>query len=304
MNSRQMEYAVLLAESGSFSQLAEKLNITQPALSKQILALEKELGIQLFDRSSNPIVLTAAGAHFVREAKALLYHEDQLLRSIEKFKSGDMGQLVIGATPFRCAYLLPSVLKKIREKFPGVRVRLVEKGSDLLRKDVSDGKFDFAVINLPVDESVLEVMPMEPDQLVLVVPEEMAAAYPMLENEIDFRQCGQLPFVVVSEGQEMRTLFDKLCARLQVSPPIAAEVVGLTTAWEMTCSGVAATLLPLQFVKRAQEHRNVRIIRLQNEVSLRQPAIILKRGQYVSPYAEYAISLLKNNPPSQGGTSL
>ena len=82
MNSRQMQYAVLLAETGSFSQLAENLQITQPALSKQILALEKELGVQLFDRSTTPLTVTPAGAHFVAQAKDLLYQEKQLERLV------------------------------------------------------------------------------------------------------------------------------------------------------------------------------------------------------------------------------
>lgn len=292
MNSRQLQYAVLLSETGSFSQLAQKLNITQPALSKQILSLEKELGLQLFDRNVNPITPTAAGAYFVREAKELLYKQDQLLRSMEQFRQGEKGQLIIGATPFRSAYLLPGMVKQLREKFPGIQVKLVEKGSELLRQDAADGKFDFAVINLPVDEAALEVTPMEQDRLVLVVPEAMAKGDLEKATKIDFSQCAKLPFVVVGQGQEMRTLFDKLCLRTGVIPNIAAEVVGLTTAWEMTCTGAAATLLPLQFVERSHAHQPLKIIALANDVSLRQPAVVVKRGQYLSPYAQYAISLL------------
>ena len=82
MNTKQMHYAVLLAENGSFSQLAEKLNISQPALSKQILALEKELGVALFDRSTVPVMPTAAGALFSKEAKEILSRQKQLLRSM------------------------------------------------------------------------------------------------------------------------------------------------------------------------------------------------------------------------------
>ena len=295
MNSRQMQYAVLLAETGSFSQLAEKLKLSQPALSKQILSLEKELEVQLFDRTTTPVTLTAAGAHFVREARELLHRENQLLRSMAQFRSGERGQLVIGTTPFRSAYLLPPVVQKVREKFPGIHVRLVEEGSELLRKDAADGKFDFAVVNLPVDEAVLDTVPMEPDQLVLVVPNRLLSGAAALQNaaQADFRDCAQLPFVVVSPQQEMRILFEKLCAQSDILPNIAAEVVGLTTAWEMVCSGVAATLLPLQFVRQVVNDHPVTILRLCQEVSLRQPAVAVRRGQYLSPAAQYAISLLE-----------
>lgn len=296
MNSRQLQYAVALSETGNFSQLAEKLNITQPALSKQILSLEKELGIQLFDRTVTPLEMTAAGEYFIKKARELLYKEDQLIRSMEQFSSGEKGRLVIGITPFRSAYLIPETVKKVHKKFPGVSVKLIEEGSEQLRKDAADGKFDFAVINMPVDETVLEATPIEPDKLVLVLADEMSESFPQLsqKQEIEFRDCRDLPFIVLGTNQEMRILFEKLCASSEIYPEIAAEVVNLTTAWEMACSGVGATLLPLQFVNSAMTNRKLTVKKLSNSVQLRQPAVITKRGQYLSPYAEFAIKLLTN----------
>lgn len=301
MNSRQLQYAILLAETGNFSHVAKKLKITQPALSKQILALESELGTQLFDRTGSPITLTAAGQYFIREAKQILYKETQLLQSMEQFKSESKGRLTIGITPFRSAYLISTAIKQLREKFPDVEVRLVEKGNNLLKKDVIDGKFDFAIINLPVDESQTEIIPMEPDRLVLVMPKHFTDTYPYLNNvdRIDFKECANIPFSVVGEGQEMRILFDKLCASAGIQPTIATEVVSLTTSWEMVNSGIAAALLPLQFVNTISSQDNIRIIELTNRITLRQPAIVYKRGHYLSDYAKYAISLLSQKHSDQ-----
>ncbi len=294
MNLRQLQYAVSLAETESFSQLAEKLNISQPALSKHILTLEKELGVQLFDRTTIPLRLTAAGEFFIREAKELLYKEDQMMRSMKQFSTGEKGELVIGITPFRSAYLIPDIVKNVRKKFPGIRVKLLEEGSEQLRKDAADGRFDFAVVNMPVDETLLEATPIEPDRLVLVYSKELENIASELadENEVDFRDCENIPFVVLGAGQEMRVLFDKLCVSLDVFPQIAAEVVNMITAWEMACSGVAATLLPLQFVNSVAADRNLIVKKLINPVQLRQPAIVTRKGQYISPYAEYAMNLL------------
>ncbi len=291
MNSRQLQYAVLLSEIGNFSQVAERLNITQPALSKQILSLEKELGTQLFDRERNPVILTAAGEYFIREARELLYRQTQLTKSMEQFRKGDKGQLVIGITPFRSAYLISEVVKKVRDKFPGVEVKLAEEGSEVLRKDAAEGKFDFAVINLPVDESRLDVTLIEADKLALVMPESMASAYSD-SDEADFSSFKDIPFVVPGANQEMRQLFEKLCASSGVRPQIAAEVVNLTSAWEMACAGVGATLLPLQFVKGKDKNGKMAVVKLKNSFSLRQPAVVIKKGQYLSPYARYAVKLL------------
>lgn len=294
LNLRQLQYAVMLSETGNFSQLAEKLNITQPALSKHILTLEKDLGVQLFDRTATPLKMTAAGEFFIKEARELLYKEDQLMRSMEQFCSGEKGLLTIGITPFRSAYLIPKIVKRVRDEYPGVRVRLIEEGSEQLRKDAADGKFDFSIINMPVDEALLEATPIEPDKLVLVLPERLSGKLPASDKnqELDFSQCADLPFIVLGQNQEMRILFEKLCVASSVSPEIAAEAVNLTTAWEMACSGVAATLLPLQFVNSAVSDRKITVIRLKNNVQLRQPAVVTKKGQYLSPYAEFAIELL------------
>lgn len=297
MNSRQLQYAILLSKIRNFSQVAEKLNISQPALSKQIMNLEKELGVRLFDRETVPLTVTPAGAYFIREAQDLLYKEDQLLRTMDRFRTGEEGRLVIGISPFRSLYLLSDVIRKLKEKYPGVQVCLQEATSDQLRQHSAEGRYDFAVVNLPVDESVLEVIPIEPDTLVLAVPECLLEKLPNKPHghleQIDFGDCRELPFVVVGKTQEMRQLFDRLCARAGFHPHIAMEVVGVATSWTMARAGIGAALLPLQFV-RGEEGvgDSVKLFALKGGVSSRQPAVVTRRGQYLSEYAQYAIKLL------------
>ena len=301
MNTKQLQYAVALSESLNFSAVAQQLGISQPALSKQILNLENELGVKLFDRSTTPLTLTPAGQHFLLKAQSLLYQEDQLLRSMEDFKSGKNGTLTIGVSPFRSLYMMPPLVRKLKEKFPGVRVVLHELGSDLLRKGTLEGKFDFAIVNLPVDESVLDVTLLEPDVLVLAVPKKHAGTLPTPQGQdlqsIDFERCSALPFVAVGPNQEMRQLFDKTCAAAGFCPNIAMEVVGLSTAWAMCRAGIGATLLPLQFIRSVGYDGEVSLYSLNHVLYSRQPAIISRRGQYKSEYAQYAIQCLTTGRP-------
>ncbi|MBE6038979.1 MAG: LysR family transcriptional regulator [Anaerofustis stercorihominis] len=303
MNSKQIQYAVMLSQVLNFSQLAEQLNISQPALSKQIISLEHELGVKLFDRNTNPMTLTAAGEHFVKDAKELLYKEEQMLRSMEDFKTGEKGSLVIGISPFRCLYLIPDIVKKLRQKFPGLQVILKEAGrSDQLRKGIAEGQYDFAIINLPVDDSLLDVNPLEPELLVLAVPEQMAQTMKYEKNNeknsyplVDLSDCEELPFIVLSNQQELRKSFDKLCSLSKIRPNICAEVIGITTAWAMVRSGVGATILPLTFVRDSHFEEGISLFMLKNSTSVRHPAIVTRKGQYISKYAEYAIKLLLDN---------
>ena len=296
MNSKQLQYAIMLSETLNFSQLAEHLRISQPALSKQILALEQELGVKLFDRSTTPMTLTPAGEYFIRESKALLFREDQLIRSMEDFKNGLRGRLDIGISPFRSLYLIPRIIKKVRDRYPGIQITLHETGSDQIRKEAAEGKYDFAIVNLPVDESVLDVIPIEPDQLVLCVPTSMLPEISRTADHtlssVDIRDCGNLPFIAVGHSQEMRRLFDRICASADFTPNIAMEVVGVTTAWAMVRAGIGATLLPLQFVKDMEPSDAISFLTLNGNIPSRQPVVVTRHGQYLSAYAQYAIRLL------------
>lgn len=291
MNTRQIQYALMLYENLNFSAVADKLGITQPALSKQIHNLEDELGIRLFDRSTSPLTVTPAGEHFFVHAKEILYREDQLLKSMEEFKNGERGSLVIGVSPFRCQYILPKVVKEFRKKYPEVQVVLHEAGTDILRKETAEGRFDFSIVNLPVDEAILDVTPIETDVLVLAVPKEMAKSLPSGE-QIDLADCKTLDFVTVHKNQEMRQLLEKSCLSSGFSPRISAEVVGLSTAFALCLEGVGATLIPLQYVEHLGARDKVEVFRLKHNLYTRQPVIITRKGQYVSEYAKHAISLL------------
>ena len=191
---------------------------------------------------------------------------------------------------------MPELVKKIRSRYPGVIVSLQEVPSPQVRKDVLEGKYDFAIINLPVDTSLLDVTPLEPDTLVVAVSNTLVDKLPTSADgnypEIDFSEAKDLPFVVLSQGQELRELFDKLCTVADFHPIIAAEVMGVTSARSMAQAGVGATILPLQFVRNQHVDNNLSLYIIKNCEYSRQPAIVTRRGQFRTPYADYAIRLL------------
>lgn len=295
MNTRQREYAVVLSETKNFSMAAEKLGISQPALSKQIIALENELGIKLFDRSANPLDLTPAGEFFVKKAKELLFEEDLILKTIERYKTGENGKLIIGVSPFRSLYMMPDLIRALKEKFPSLDIFLEEVCLSELQKGLLEGKYDFAIVNLPVDEAKFEIIPLEQDVLVVAVPEHMVG---LLEGDvcdngkITLSQCKKLPFSLIGEGQELRVFFDKLCAIEKVNPNIIVEVTGVTTTREMVREGIAASFLPKQFLEKDIKRGGIKVFEIKNNNYVRRPAIILRRGQFVSKYAQEAINEL------------
>lgn len=296
MNSRQLQYAIALSKDLNFSQVAEKLGISQPALSKQILTLEKELGVRLFNRDKAPMTLTPAGERFIRQAQELLYKEEQLLRNMEQFRTGEAGRLNIGISPFRNLFLMPDIVRKLQQKYPNIQICLHEPTSELLRKETEEGKYDFSIVNLPVDETLLDVIPMEKEQLVLAVPNAMCTALPRTFGsplpKIDLKDCAHIPFVTAKPTQEMRRYFDLVCAKSGFHPKIVVEVTGLTSAWSMAQAGIGAALLPLQFVGSESFGQNVTLFTIKDNTFTRQPAIVMRRGQELTDAARYAIDLL------------
>ena len=148
------------------------------------------------------------------------------------------------------------------------------------------------MVNLPVDEAVLDAIPLEADAMVLAVPSALAADLPKADR-LDLSACAHLPFVTVGQPLEMRRQFDAACIAARFRPQIAAQVGSLNTAGALCRAGVGATLLPLQFVKQSGDNwEGVVLYALKQPMQTRQPVIVTRRDQYLSPYAAYAIGLL------------
>jgi len=299
LNGRQVKYAIMLARVRNFSQVAEQLGISQPGLSKHIINLEQDLGVKLFNRNTSPLTLTPAGEHFVREAQDLMQRENNLLRSMENFKSGDTGRLTIGVSPIRSLYQMPDVIRKLRERFPGLTVKLHECINDQLLKQAADGQYDFAILNQPPDEAIFSIYPLKPESTVLMVPENLLGCIPAeaispgkCYDMVDLSRCVDLPFVVLGEEQEMRLTYEKLCTIAGIPVNIAAEVINVSTASAMAQAGVGAALAPLQFVQKCSFSNSVSLFELKQNTFLRHPAVVLRRGQYISKYTRCAIDLL------------
>ncbi|MBE6728789.1 MAG: LysR family transcriptional regulator [Ruminococcaceae bacterium] len=302
MNSRQLQYAVALSKIKNISQTAQNLGITQPALSKQILSLEKELGVTLFDRDTTPLSLTVAGESFIKEAKEILSREDSLKRSMEEFKNGEKGSLTIGISPFRATYFMSDIIMELQKEFSGLKIVLSEKNSTLLQQETIDGTVDFSILNLPVDEALLDVIPLDFESVVLVVPEKYKQKVQTAKGKsgeyptVKFDSLSDIPFIALSSTQELRILFDKICEANGFVPNITTQVTGITTAYSLALAGVGATVLPAKFAQgnlRSIKDKNLGIYTIKNTSGLRQPAIVFKKGRYMSAYAKTAIEKIK-----------
>src|SRR5208283_1858266 len=126
MELRHLKYFVAVAEELHYGRAAKKLNIAQPPLSQQIMNLEEELGIKLFDRSRRRIQLTDAGSYFLKEARRVLLHVEQAAETAARIYRGQAGRLMVGFVGSVVHTFLPEGLRLFRERFPDVELVLQE----------------------------------------------------------------------------------------------------------------------------------------------------------------------------------
>ena len=150
MDSNQFEYVIAVAEEKNFSKVAKKLYISQPSLSQYIMRLEKQLGIKLFDRTTNSLTLTFAGEKYLESAKNIQSLENRLRWELNDIADSKKGRLTIGI-PFPTErYILPSLLPEFHRQFPGIEMVIKEQSAAGLEELLMEGKVDIAILHLPV----------------------------------------------------------------------------------------------------------------------------------------------------------
>ena len=160
LDIRQMRYVVEVADRGNFSRAAERLGIAQPALSQQILKVERELGFDLFARHPRGATVTAAGAAFVEDAQAAVAAFDQAVERANSRARGETGQLRLGFIAGAAQWLTPLILRAFQESYPKVDLRLRETSFMDPSGGLGTGEADVAFIRPPVDTPGLWFEPL------------------------------------------------------------------------------------------------------------------------------------------------
>ena len=126
MNLKQFKYVLVLARTGSFSAAAEELNISQPSLSQYIKKIERDLGIELFDRAGGNVRLTDAGRVYIDIGRKMLDLEHRMSVALSDLSENKTGSVIVGTSPYRSASMMPTIAKRFRELY------LVQNEGDLV----------------------------------------------------------------------------------------------------------------------------------------------------------------------------
>jgi DNA-binding transcriptional LysR family regulator len=253
---RHLETLLAIAEEGSFTGAADALNTVQSNVSDQVRQLEAELGVPLLVRSRRGAEPTEFG-HVVlerarrveRELEAM--HDDlSLLRGLE---SGHASMGVVGTAS---RWLVPGVVQDLRERAPGVRLRVNEGASERLFAEVIGGELAQAVVTEPVTDRRLEVEPLLEEALVAVVGSD--AAVP--SEPVALAALAEHPLVLPPVGNPLRIELDALAEAQGITLRVPVEVEGIRLIGDLVAEGTYASILPETAIPPVV--RNVRILQI------------------------------------------
>jgi LysR family hydrogen peroxide-inducible transcriptional activator len=153
MTLTQLEYIVAVDTHRHFVLASEKCFVTQPTLSMQIQKLEEELGVKLFDRTRQPVIPTDIGARIIAQARIVLREAKMVGQIIKEQKDIMTGEIRIGIIPTLAPYLLPSLFKKMREKYPDVELTIKETITDEVIHELKNNRLDCGLVVTPLNDA-------------------------------------------------------------------------------------------------------------------------------------------------------
>jgi DNA-binding transcriptional LysR family regulator len=247
MELRHLKYFVAVAEEMHFGRAAKRLHIAQPPLSQQIMNLEDELGIKLFDRTRRAIQMTDAGIYFLKEARQLLLHVEQAAETARRIYRGQAGRLMVGFVGSVVHTFLPEGLRLFRERFPDVELVLQELNTAEQINSLHAGSIDIGFLYLDAQDSALASRLLTRAPLMVVLPKKHALSG---RKSLHIRDLAQEPFIANTRSSEPVVLdaFISLCHSAGFSPRIAQEAGNVQTVLGLVASGLGACLLP-DFIK-------------------------------------------------------
>jgi LysR family nitrogen assimilation transcriptional regulator len=268
MESRQLRYFSEIAEAGSFTAAAARLHIAQPALSRQVAALEKELGTALFLREPGGVRLTEAGHILQRHADAIRVHTARAREEISASIGEESVWLSLGTNPSIGKQIFGVVAERMTSQYPRLRLSFVEGVGAQLLASVADGTVDLAITSRPAYSPGIEFELLFSEPVYLVA----APGKPVPETVSDWESLGGLPLVVTNQQTTIASWVEELSGLARTTLDLRFRVESASAAMDIVRRGLAYGVLPRSTLTEAGSGKQLQKVRMQSVVLERQLA--------------------------------
>lgn len=283
MNLQDLRYLVAVADHRHFGRAAEACFVSQPTLSTQLKKLERELGVELVERSPRHIMLTAVGEAVVERARVVLREADNIRQVARRATDPETGSLRIGLFPTLAPYLLPHVVPVLHERFPKLELLLVEEKSAVVHQRLRDGQLDVGLLALPVHDEHLHCEPLFTEEFVLAVPTGHPLSH--VQGTVTTSVLAGDHVLLLEEGHCLRDQALSVCQLVGAEERSGFRATSLETLRQMVAAGVGVTLLPELAVQApVPASDDITLVRFDPPVPRREIAMFWRR---TSPYADF-----------------
>ncbi|WP_426119249.1 LysR family transcriptional regulator [Pseudomonas sp. DSP3-2-2] len=241
MDFRQLRYFVAVYEEGHVGRAAERLSLSQPALSQQIRHLEESLDVSLFERSSKRLLPTLAAHTLYNHAVPLLDGLQQAREALRNFKGQSLRTLAIGVLQTVHSGLVPQMLERVRTAQPHLVVQIYELSGMEVERRLLNGSLDIGISYLPPRQPGLHGLLLYEDELKLVIP----ANHPLREfKKVSLAQAAELPMLLLGEEFQVRQIWQTQLANLGRRAHVQAELNNMTGILDSLAHTKLVTVLP------------------------------------------------------------
>lgn len=271
MDFKQIETFIGVAKYKSFSKAANAVFLSQPAVSSNISGLEKELHIQLFDRTSKEVLLTPAGEAFLKYAIDIVNTRNQAVESLSGFNHIVSGVLNLAASTTPCNTVVPMLIKKFNKLYPDVRFNIMEQSSGEIIDNIVKFNYEIGIVGSLSNDEKINSLKIVDDELVIVSGEELN-----LPDEISLDSLYKYKFILREKQSATRRTFENALKNSHIDIGglnICIETNNLDSIIQFVKNGLGISVLSTGVLNNCGKSYNIKISRLKG--------LQIKRGLYL-----------------------
>lgn len=306
------EYIYAVYQEKSFSKAAKKLYVSQPWLSATIKKAEQELGLPLFDRSTNPVSLTEAGQYYIEKLEEITAVEEEIRAHFKQMRNVGRTELHIGSSMFFCTYVLPGLMREFRLLYPQITLTLTEGGSKTLLEKLLNGRLDFLLEAERPTDGRIHSIPWASEEIVLAVPaanpvngklKEYGYSFADFLNRAEagnrrppapLEAFAQENFLLLKEGNDIHQRSLQLCKNAGFTPNVSLYLAQMMTAYYLVLEGQGITFLRSSIPAHVSPTDKVVFYQLDDSLAVRSVYLSYTR-QAMNPVQQHLIDFMKDN---------
>jgi DNA-binding transcriptional LysR family regulator len=272
---RQLEILQAIAETGSFTACGRKLNVSQSAISRQILLLEEELGEPLFLRVGRRVRMTPAAESLVQLGQRVFQDVKDTVGKITDRTADLRGILRLSGGMTVCLYVFPPLLKHLRRVHPSLEMRLTVATADRSVAEIRAGRIDAGLLTLPVEESDLVTEPALREELLLMTTPKHPLAR---RRNVTPQDLAEQPFVLFEPGSATRRVIDHFFATHDIEPIVVMDTENVEIIKAMVRTGLGISIVPYQAIAREVRSGQLFCTRIQGHELFRETGWVYARA--------------------------